>query len=217
MKSVFITGSYNQGEMVKNYLENLGIKCKESSYIGYYVVNVDMKNYHNALQKGVKFAVENQLSDVCWVNAYDERQTNSTGAWPVAYCQLNWKKYGLDKKTADGVWVVKPEYWHENGTNDTVPNIDLDVRTPKEIDQMFKDLKTMTGFQFITKFNNADSALDLRVVCDIEKYKEVRELTINYLNQSNLFDKVIPQSFDGTVLNGKRTVNKKSNTNESIF
>jgi len=211
--TAFIAGGLAPAEAVVNHLNSIGIKAQLGSYISYKTVNVANKNYIDALKAGVDYAVENNLKDITWVNAYNERQP-TMGAYPVAYGSLNRQKFDLDNSVAkvNMEGKVRPEMWMHCGDSNEEWAQDYIAGTPKSIKDMLAALEAVTGGkQIVRRYNNMDGALELSIVMGHEEHNQVQAQVLQCLDQLKIFDKVTPVELNGELLTGL-TKNYVNNT-----
>ena len=200
MKMAFTSGNKTSAMAVEKYLTHAGFITQSHTAANNFVIDVAWGQYINALKKGTDFILANQpaLKDVCWVNAYDERQTNSNGAWPVAYGVFG-KNSPISYEKIESGEILDPALWTEYDPKYPQTK-EYAEQTPELILEMFKDLRVETGGKILTRYTQR--GLEFKCACDHGEFRETRNKVGSYLLHKRIFSTIYLLTIDGYIIPG---------------
>ena len=194
MNGVFASKIEHQVKSVQKYLKSLGMKCEYdyNDKIGYGVIDVEKKNYTQALEKGSNFILKNKCLETYWIDAYDIFNSDrATGHWPVVDCVLNSKKFGLDSGNYTSEWMEydpkKP--WTKEYAKKTPPEF---LKITHSLSKTVKTSLVLT----VTHYKNY-TTLQVSAMCSHEEHRDIRRKIFDYLDKTKMFDKLTPLAVDG--------------------
>jgi|GEM_PF-3209907 len=100
LKSTFIFGCDKSAILTKSFVEKkMGVSpIRVWSYCGRDVLDVQKERYEEVLLEGQKFALENSLQSISWIDHYNE--VGAVGYMKIAYAFLG-------ERHGDTMWCVK--------------------------------------------------------------------------------------------------------------